>query len=112
MLGSTVKAAAEAAGFRHVRALSWDGAVRHLTDGIIDAVLIDLELDGFDATATRKFHGHVFAGYGSHVRTSLFEAAAAAGIEHLFTRGELHGRGADRLRGLRAALVSRTSAAD
>ena len=104
MLGSAVKAAADTAGMEHRRALSWAGALQQLAGLPPSAILVDLDLAGFDAAAVREAAaagGHVVGIYGPHVRTDLFAAAEAAGIEHRFTRGQISGQGAavvDRLR--------------
>ena len=111
MLGGAVMTAAAGAGFEHRRALSWKGAAGQLDTLPPSLVLLDLELERFDLQSVRHWTGrHLFAGYGSHVRTSLFAAADAAGIGHLFTRGEIHAKGADRLRGLRGLVVDRQQA--
>lgn len=103
MLGGPIKAAAERAGFEHRRALSWAGAQSQLAGVAPCVVLVDLDLDGCDL-ASLADSPHVVAVYGPHVRTDLFEAAAAAGIENRLTRGQLSGHGEQTLRGLREQL--------
>ena len=103
MIGAPVKEAADQAGFEHRRALSMAGAMQHLDGMPRGVVLVDLDCTGFDLQTigqTIAARGHVVAVYGPHVRTDLFDAAAAAGITHCFTRGMLAGRGAETLRSL------------
>ncbi len=55
-------------------------------------VIVDLELPGFDpADFVERLAapGRRIVGYGSHVRTALFEAARAAGFDELLSRGGL-----------------------
>jgi len=64
-----------------------------------DVLILDLELPGldFDELAQRlKSHEFRTVGYGSHVKTHLFDAGRDAGIEQLVARGSL----CDRLREL------------
>ena len=94
MLGSAVKAAADAAGLEQRRALSWAAATQQLAGLPAAVVLVDLDLAGFDGPAiVEATSGHVVGIYGPHVRTDLFAAAEAAGIEHRFTRGQIAGQG-------------------
>lgn len=64
----------------------------------IRGLIVDLEFPGLDFERL----GEILTeqqlpalGYGSHVKTHLFEAAQEAGIEHLFSRGEIDARGVE-----------------
>ena len=55
-------------------------------------VIVDLELPGLDfARLSETIHTHAvkFIGYGSHVKTNLFDSAREAGIGLLYSRGEI-----------------------
>jgi len=67
----------------------------------IRGLIVDLELPGLEF----KRLGEVLAerqvsaiGYGSHVKTHLFDAAREAGMEHLYSRGEIDARGTEILK--------------
>lgn len=66
-----------------------------------DLIILDLELPAIDFAElaellnTNDVHS---VGYGSHVKTDLFDAAGRAGIEHLVARGRLHEHLQDLLR--------------
>lgn len=65
----------------------------------LDMLIVDLELPGLDfdeLSLLLQTHELPAVGYGSHVKTHLFEAGQKAGIEHLVARGGLQ----DRLREL------------
>jgi hypothetical protein len=62
----------------------------------VRGVIVDLEFPGLDFERL----GELLAeqqlpaiGYGSHVKTHLFERAREAGLENLFSRGEIDARG-------------------
>ena len=64
----------------------------------IRGLIVDLELPGLDFVRLGEIltaNQIPALGYGSHVKTHLFEAAREAGIENLFSRGEIDARGAE-----------------
>ena len=106
MLGGAVKSAAEAAGFVHVRALSWTAAQAKRDIATPTLILVDLELDGFSPPSPESVQPHLIAGYFAHVRTGLANAARAAGWTNIFTRGQIHGQGVGQLVALRPLVMA------
>lgn len=60
-----------------------------------ELLILDLELPTLDFDELARLvqtHELRTVGYGSHVKTHLFDAAKQSGIEHLVSRGQLRDR--------------------